>query len=310
MSTSAEEPPTPTMVDDFEHFSRGAGKAKKQEEGKQTQFRMVRSFRKQCMSEVYSPSARLCQSGRLMPDNQVKLVDVLNGRHLPPLTLRECTPAFLALGSPILIIPCSVSVEDYLVHVERAPENLWVPRLFVNCMSSPDCGPRYFVFWLRSYTEQYKAAEASQQNHTHSGKATISPTNSFSHSRSRTETEPPVSPTRSISQAGAHDSLDRRRDFALRVFFALGHPISSGASTESLELNLTEEVMARTRTEASASLDPAAFRAARQEAMDMLEESMRKWLVLSAGNADGNRYVALAPSCGSRRAHILLRVLG
>ncbi|EJD44072.1 hypothetical protein AURDEDRAFT_185128 [Auricularia subglabra TFB-10046 SS5] len=67
------------------------------------------------------------RSFRIIPKYDVKLDDVLNARHLPPLGLKE--------------------FEEYLLYVEHSPENL------------------YFWFWLKKYEETYAQLVDGEDKH-------------------------------------------------------------------------------------------------------------------------------------------------
>lgn len=88
---------------------------------------------------------------KIQPEYDVNLADVLDRKHLPPLGLKD--------------------LEEWLLFVEGTPENLYVFR-----NSSPMriylltwYAYRYFILWLREYTNRYAAWTASlRSRQTHS----------------------------------------------------------------------------------------------------------------------------------------------
>lgn len=76
-----------------------------------------------------------------------------------------------------------------------------------------------------------------------------------------------------------HDLL-MSKTIALRAFFD---------SQSQMELNLSDEVSRKTSLDALVTSDPSIFRHVRKEVVQMLEESMRRWLVRASGNADDKR---------------------
>ncbi|KAG8746930.1 hypothetical protein FRC10_003101 [Ceratobasidium sp. 414] len=86
-----------------------------------------------------SPSLPTLKRYTIIPEYDVPLFDILDDKHASPLSLRE--------------------FEEYLLYVERSPENLYVT------LSSSDPrlnGSRYFSLWLKQYTDEYNDWVESQ----------------------------------------------------------------------------------------------------------------------------------------------------
>ncbi|KAG0142328.1 hypothetical protein CROQUDRAFT_662703 [Cronartium quercuum f. sp. fusiforme G11] len=177
--------------------------------------------------------------------SDVNLSDILDGQHLPPLTLCE--------------------FEDYLVHVEHAPENL------------------YFYFWLQDYTKKYRRWETIQAQLDLKKNMESKPLRM--NDLSDVSKKYPAS--MSMNKNMLPSDLNRSLETALNTFLK-GEPAKRAGSELmlELELNLTAEVKERVKHETSVSGDPSIFGSVEKEVKNMLEESMRRWLVISSGNAD------------------------
>ncbi|KAG0147921.1 hypothetical protein CROQUDRAFT_106118 [Cronartium quercuum f. sp. fusiforme G11] len=152
---------------------------------------------------------------------------------------------------------------DYLVHVEHAPENL------------------YFHFWLKDYTERYHAREASQESS--DVKRPVESTRSRTRDALEILVNEPLSPGEKSRNLEA--DLDEYLEMALRTFL-MGKPVQGGHSylELELELNLTAQTKDQLKRISDVSGDPSIFEAVQKEVQDMLEESMRRWLMLAFGS--------------------------
>ncbi|EGG11014.1 uncharacterized protein MELLADRAFT_60021 [Melampsora larici-populina 98AG31] len=190
---------------------------------------------------------------------EVKLNDILFGLHTPPLTLGE--------------------FEDYLLHVEHTPENL------------------YFYFWLRDYTTRYHqwGAGRSKPDVNNSMRLTLAEKREAYNQLSQQEA------SSEIAKNGLPVELNESLEMAISTFL-YGQPAKRHRSPSSieLELNLPADVKDRIKLESTLSGHPSIFDLVEKEVMNMLEESMKRWLVLSSGNADRLRVwfaIALGTMC-------------
>lgn len=183
--------------------------------------------------------------------SEVKLNDVLFGLHTPPLTLSE--------------------FEDYLLHVEHTPENL------------------YFYFWLKDYTTRYHqwGAGRSKPDVNSCMRLQLAEKTEAYNQFSQQET------SSEIAKNGLPLELNESLEMAISTFLN-GQPAIRNRSALSieLELNLPADVKDQIKFESARNGHPSIFDSAEKEVMNMLEESMKRWLVLSSGNADRLRYVA------------------
>jgi len=215
------------------------------------------------------------------PMCQVKLEDVLDGQHLPPLTLNE--------------------FEDYLIHVQFAVEKL------------------YFYFWLKDYTSKYaqwqsdlakKSGRASEHlknetdkdiedDHKYSTMRTLSG-KTLRHSESNEkktigrELEAPDSIgvnclSYSPTELPLPAELEASFEFALGTFLPSLQTKKDWTPGRDLELNLSSATKKKFREKIRNSKAPFAFDLIRKEVMEMLNDSMKCWLSKSSGNADSNR---------------------
>ncbi|KDQ19547.1 hypothetical protein BOTBODRAFT_170629 [Botryobasidium botryosum FD-172 SS1] len=69
------------------------------------------------------------------PNFRVNLEDLIDGKHLPPLTVRD--------------------FEDYLLFVERSAQNLYAHSAPLIHGSRLNLFPSYFILWLKQYSERY-----------------------------------------------------------------------------------------------------------------------------------------------------------
>ncbi|KAH9808694.1 hypothetical protein DFH28DRAFT_1087251 [Melampsora americana] len=176
---------------------------------------------------------------------EVKLNDILFGLHTPPLTLSE--------------------FEDYLLHVEHTPENL------------------YFYFWLKDYTTRYHQWGAGRSKPDVDSCMRLSLAekseayNQFSQQKTSSEN----------ATNGLPLDLNESLQMAISTFL-YGQPAKRPRSALSieLELNLPADVKDQIKRESAMNGHPSIFDSAEKEVMNMLEESMKRWLVISSGNAD------------------------
>lgn len=96
-----------------------------------------------------------------------------------------------------------------------------------------------------------------------------------------------------IAKNGLPVELNESLEMAISTFL-YGQPAKRHRSPSSieLELNLPADVKDRIKLESTLSGHPSIFDSVEKEVMSMLEESMKRWLVISSGNADRLRYVA------------------
>ncbi|KAH9808698.1 hypothetical protein DFH28DRAFT_1068429 [Melampsora americana] len=204
-----------------------------------------------------SVSFRKVRSFISTPMNQIQLKDILKGEHLPPLTLKE--------------------FEDYLIHVEKSPENL------------------FFYLWLQDYTRYYRQWEKSLAQHS-SEKASQSkgisqdpPLYRTSPRSPRFDHLQPFSPI-NFEISNKHTNISLHTPLPQHLLISKSIAVQTFFNPNSiLELNLSCEVKRKILLDILVTSDPSIFRHVREETFMMLEESMRRWLIRTEGNADDSR---------------------
>lgn len=191
------------------------------------------------------------------PMNQIQLKDILKGEHLPPLTLKE--------------------FEDYLIHVEKSPENL------------------FFYLWLQDYTRYYRQWETSLARYS-SDKVCkskeISQDPSFHKNSSRSPRVDHLQPFSPINFeiSNKHTNISLHTPLPQDLLISKSIAVQTFFNSNSiLELNLSYEVKRKILLDILVTSDPSIFRHVREETFMMLEESMRRWLIRTEGNADDSR---------------------
>ncbi|EGG03897.1 uncharacterized protein MELLADRAFT_65176 [Melampsora larici-populina 98AG31] len=199
-----------------------------------------------------SSSFRKVRSLISTPMNQIQLKDILKGEHLPPLTLKE--------------------FEDYLIHVEKSPENLWLQDY-----------TRYYRQWEKSLA-QHSSEKASRS------KEISQDTPCYKNSsRSPRFDHQPFSPI-NFEISNQHTNISLHTPLPQDLLISKSIAVQTFFNSNSiLELNLSYEVKRKILLDILVTSDPSIFRHVREETFLMLEESMRRWLIRTEGNADDSR---------------------
>ncbi|KAA1070600.1 hypothetical protein PGT21_017498 [Puccinia graminis f. sp. tritici] len=221
----------------------------------------------------------------------IRLEDILAGRHLSPYTLGE--------------------FEEHLVHVQHSTENL------------------YFYFWLSDYTKQYRDWQASFNERkesltpipdkvtspdghskcaireslrlTRNGVARLVPmfVRKALASKPKAETtsqpglhlhaEVQLSPLpQDLSNTPVPEELMKSFE-SLQSFILPPRQSNQALHDFEFELNISQQLKDQFRLQAEHSLDPEIFFPIKKEVTNMLSDSMRSWLMDCSGNSDKYR---------------------
>ena len=186
----------------------------------------------------------------LTPVLQVRLDDVLDRKHLPPLGLKD--------------------FEEYLLYVEQAPENL------------------YFILWLKEYTARYHAWAQRAKATFVTNNNTLKIGNVPSAPRRLLRNPPPPDPSLAMFYARAKQTFfTPRADYELDIPSDILGPFHSSSQNPALQPRAPNS--SALWYSQSAHPDPAVFTEVAIEARSMLYESLQRFVRVASTNVGSQR---------------------
>ena len=192
---------------------------------------------------------------------KVKLDDVLNRKHLPPLG-KHYPLIFRVSPTQLNLAPGLKDFEEWLLFVEGCPENLFVSTFRLLLSNNSSFIRSYFLLWLKEYAARYDQWVA--------------------------QTRPAKSDANSKEQYRFSNQVQHSTSLTLFYLRAKQTFFTPGAE---YELNIPSDVLSPFHTGlfVSPHPDPIVFREVAWRVHDMLKESLDRFVLASYHNVGTNR---------------------